>query len=81
MLKRELSFINENQSLYCENIFLITREHVEFDERKFKFVLFLVVYHILSETVPWPFLWLLRMNKSEMQHKDDWTKELNILLL
>ena len=47
------------------------------------FLLFLVVYHILSETDIWPFLRLLRMNSSEMQYRDqlNWTKELNRLLL
>ena len=54
-------------------------EHVEFDEGKSQFLLFLVVYHILSETEIWSFLWLLRMNSSEMQYRDqlNWTKELN----
>ena len=38
-------------------------EHVEFDERKSQFLLFFVVYHILSKTETWPFLrLLLRMN-------------------
>ena len=55
-IQKGLSFINENQSLYCEYMFLVRNfkninwEHVEFDEGKSKFLLFLVVYHILSET-------------------------------
>ena len=58
-------------------------EHVEFDEGKSQFLLFLVVYHILSETEIWLLLRLLRMNSSEMQYRDqlNWTKELNRLLL
>ena len=63
----------------------INWEHVEFDEGKSQFSLFLVVYvyHILSETEIWPFLRLLRRNSSEMQYRDqlNWTKELNRLLL
>ena len=56
VLKKVLSFINENQSLYCEYMFLVRNfntfnwEHVEFDEGKSHLLLFLVVYHILSET-------------------------------
>ena len=46
----------------------INWEHVEFNELKSQFLLFLVVYHILSETDIWPFLRLLRMNSSEMQY-------------
>ena len=63
----------------CEILKNINWEHVEFDEGKFQFFLFLVVYHILSETEIWPFLRLLRMNSSEIQYRDqlNWTKELN----
>ena len=45
----------------------INWEHVEFDEGKSQFLLYLVVYHIMRETEIWPFLLLLRMNSSEMQ--------------
>ena len=45
----------------------INWEHVEFVESQF--LLFLAVYHILSETEIWPFLRLLRLNSSEMQYR------------
>ena len=46
----------------------INWEHAEFDEGLSQFLLFLVVYHTLSETETWPFLRLLpRMNRLEMQ--------------
>ena len=46
----------------------INWEHVEFDEGKSQFLLFLVVYHILSKTETWTFLrLLLHLNSSEMQ--------------
>ena len=54
--EKRVVFINENQSLYCEYMFLvryfknINWELVEFDEGNSQFLLFLVVYHILSET-------------------------------
>ena len=62
MLKKKVAFINEIQSLYCEYMFLVRNfkninwEHMEFDEGKYQFLLFLVVYNILSETEIWPFL-------------------------
>ena len=61
MLKKGLSFINENQSYYCEYMFVernfknVDWEHVEFDEGKSQFLpllVMLVVYHILSEIQP-----------------------------
>ena len=62
MLEKGLSFINENQSWYCEYMFFVWNfkninwGHVEFDEGKSHFLPFFVVYHILSETEICPFV-------------------------
>ena len=53
----------------------INLEHVEFNEGKSQFLLFLVVYHIISETEIWPFLRLLRMNSSEMHYREIYSAE------
>ena len=67
MLEKGLSFINENQSWYCEYMFCV--EHVEFDEGKSYFLPLFVMYHILSETELWTFSTASSsMNSSEMQH-------------
>ena len=68
-MKKGLYFTNENQSLYCKYMFLVRNfkninwEHVDFDEGKSQFLLFSIVYRILSETEIWPFLRLPRMNE------------------
>ena len=47
----------------------INWKHVEFDEGKFYFLPFFVVYHILSDTEIWPFSTASSStDSSEMQH-------------
>ena len=52
MLEKGLSFINENQiyMFVVRNFKNINWGHVDFGKGKSQFLLFLDVYHILSET-------------------------------
>ena len=62
-----------------QNFKNVNWEHVEFDEGMSQFLLFLVVYHILSEMEIWPFLRLLRMNIYHVNQKKNCSRIADVL--